>query len=191
MIKIENFAKNFFPSCCITVEHEITACTKCSQIWQIPRIRELFVHMNSQLVTKMGVIRAALDSRLADWCRALWSTSFLLLKRAQILNVPYIKWAYQIWSVNHLIIKIREEMRPWCNFLKNGPIFNLKPPWESSRSLQFRNMQHFYARELPIAHCPNSRTFHVANISCSTVFRRFQFCRYVVNCRNELEDKVH
>ena len=32
------------------------------------------------------------------------------LKRAQIHNIPYIKWAYEILNVSHL--KIRKVMRP-------------------------------------------------------------------------------
>ncbi len=38
---------------------------------------------------------------------------FSLLKRAQIGNFLYIKWAYQIWYVSHLISKISKVVRPW------------------------------------------------------------------------------
>ena len=42
---------------------------------------------------------------------------FLLIKRAQKLNVPHTKWAYHIWSVSHLISNIREVMRTCSVFL--------------------------------------------------------------------------
>ena len=60
--------------------------------------------------------RTALDPRLADWRRAQLLPRFLLLKRAQILAFLYIKWAYQIWSVSHLISKTREVTWP-CSSL--------------------------------------------------------------------------
>ena len=43
---------------------------------------------------------------------------FWLLERAQIGNFLYIKWAYQIWYVSHLIGKIREVVRP-CTLASN------------------------------------------------------------------------
>ncbi len=65
------------------------------------------------------VCRDALGPRLADWHRAQLLTYFLLLKRAQTVNVPYMKWAYQIWSVSHLISKSRQLMRP-CKIHSQG-----------------------------------------------------------------------
>ena len=57
--------------------------------------------------------RAALVPSLGDWRRAQQLTGFLLLKRAQMRNIPYIKWAYKTTNVSHLISKIRKVMRPW------------------------------------------------------------------------------
>ena len=59
------------------------------------------------------MFRATLLARLADWHRAQLLTRFSLLKIV-FLNIPYIKWAYQNWSVSHLISKIWEVMWP-CN----------------------------------------------------------------------------
>ena len=50
---------------------------------------------------------------------------FLLLKRALLLDVPYIKWAYKIRFVSHLICKIREVMRPWTDQFKDCDNFLL------------------------------------------------------------------
>ncbi len=57
-------------------------------------------------------IRAASLPSLGDWQRAQLLTDFLLLKRAQIRNILYIKWAYKVSGVSHLISKIREVKRP-------------------------------------------------------------------------------
>ncbi len=62
---------------------------------------------------EIGNTRAALVPSLGGWRRAQELSRFLLLKRAQIWNIPYIKWAYKITNVSHLISKIREVMRPW------------------------------------------------------------------------------
>ncbi len=59
------------------------------------------------------MVRAALVPSLGDWRMAQQLTRFLLLKRAQMHNIPYIKWAYKTTNVSHLISKIRKVMRPW------------------------------------------------------------------------------
>ncbi len=63
-------------------------------------------------IPKLSLPRGALHHRLGDWQRVQLLTHFPLLKRAQTLNFLYIKRAYQIWHVSHLISKIREVMRP-------------------------------------------------------------------------------
>ncbi len=60
---------------------------------------------------KVISFRAALDPRLAHLVHSVIDP-FSVIKK---YNIPYIKWAYQIRPVSHLIIKIREVMRP-CFF---------------------------------------------------------------------------
>ncbi len=68
--------------------------------------------MQAVLALQCG-LRAALVPSLGDLRRAQQLTRFLLLKRAQIRNIPYIKWAYKTTNVIHLISQIRKVMRPW------------------------------------------------------------------------------
>ena len=63
--------------------------------------------------TTVQWVRAALVPSLGDWQRAQVLTRYLLLKRAQIRDIPYIKWAYKTTNVSRLISKIRKVMRPW------------------------------------------------------------------------------
>ncbi len=96
----------------------------CKLFYLTPKINFKYKLIFDRKCNILVLIRAALHPRLADWRRAQFFTRFLLLNRAQIRNVPYVKWAYKIWSVSHLISKIREVMWPCPNLFlpKQCPI---------------------------------------------------------------------
>ncbi len=56
-----------------------------------------------------------------------------------------------------------------CRILKNCPIYNQKPPFESSGALHFRNLQfaRFSCRQ-PLD-AANSRNFPVVNMQCASI----------------------
>ena len=86
--------------------------------------------------------RAALHPRLGDWQRAQLLAYFWLLERAQIGNFLYIKWAYQIWYVSHLIGKIREVVRPCVVTVHiHHGVYIAYAPWRTCHAYMEQHMQ--------------------------------------------------
>ncbi len=125
------------------------------------------------------------------WPWTMWSLTLIFVTFA-FLSSDF--WSNELFSSHRRTDRQMEAMHksaPCMSTagLKNGPIFNPKPPLESSGSLQSKNLRNLHAHELPTAQIRNvfmSRWFHVLQYStsskqCHNVLLNFIHVEYMLS----------